>query len=130
MPSPELETAFEIPTELADLRSQVRGLVRDKLVGFEKEIEETDEMPARLRELVIESGLPGLQVPAEYGGMGLGMFAACVVTEELAWSSQALVRLVCGDALGISIWGNQALRDKYLRRIASGELVTAFALTE
>jgi len=130
MPTPELETAFEIPTELADLRSQVRGLVRDKLVGFEREIEETDAMPDELRELVKGSGLPGLQVPVEYGGLGLGMFAACVVTEELAWSSQALVRLVCGDALGIGIWGADALRRKYLRRIAAGELVTAFALTE
>src|SRR5450756_753020 len=112
MPTPELETAFEIPTELAHLRSQVRVVVRDKLVGFEREIEETDAMPDELRELVKGSGLPGLQVPVEYGGLGLGMFAACVVTEELAWSSQALVRLVCGDALGISVFGNNAMREK------------------
>ena len=126
----QTDTAFEIPVELADLRAQVRSLVRDKLVHFEREMEETDAVPDGLRELVRQSGLPGLQVPAEYGGMGLGMFAACVVTEELAWSSQALVRLVCGDALGIGIWGGQQTRDKYLRRIASGELITAFALTE
>src|SRR5450759_1800828 len=110
--------------------SRTRSLVRDTLMPFEREIEETDDMPSRVREIVRQSGLPGLQIPVEYGGLGLGMFAACVVTEELAWSSQALVRLVCGDALGIGIFGNQALRDKYLRRIASGELVTAFALTE
>jgi len=127
---PELDTAFEIPGEVAELRDRTRSLVRDTLMPFEREIEETDDMPSRVREIVRQSGLPGLQIPVEYGGLGLGMFAACVVTEELAWSSQALVRLVCGDALGIGIFGNQALRDKYLRRIASGELVTAFALTE
>ena len=130
MNTPELETAFEIPQELSDLRAQVRALVRDKLSRFEKEIEETDSMPAELRELVKASGLPGMQIPEEHGGMGLGMFAACVVTEELGWSSQALVRLVGGDALGIGIWGGEAMRQKYLRRIAAGELVTAFALTE
>src|SRR5450759_3799991 len=127
---PELDTAFEIPGEVAELRDRTRSLVRDTLMPFEREIEETDDMPSRVREIVRQSGLPGLQIPVEYGGLGLGMFAACVVTEELAWSSQALVRLVCGDALGIGIFGNQALRDKYWRRIASGELVTAFALTE
>ena len=95
---PELDTAFEIPGEVAELRDRTRSLVRDTLMPFEREIEETDDMPSRVREIVRQSGLPGLQIPVEYGGLGLGMFAACVVTEELAWSSQALVRLVCGDA--------------------------------
>jgi acyl-CoA dehydrogenase len=126
----ELETAFDVPPEVAELRERTRSLVRETLLPFEREIEETDDIPARVRGIVRESGLPGLQVPVEYGGLGLGMFAACVVTEELAWSSQALVRLVCGDALGISVFGNNAMREKYLRRIAAGELVTAFALTE
>jgi acyl-CoA dehydrogenase len=126
----ELPTAFEMPEEVAGLRDRVRRLVRQDLLPFEREIEETDDIPGRVREIVKESGLHGLQVPAEYGGMGLGMFAACVVTEELAWMSQALVRLVCGDALGIGIWGSELLREKYMRRIATGELLSAFALTE
>jgi acyl-CoA dehydrogenase len=126
----ELETAFEITGEVAELRDRTRSLVRETLLPFEREVEETDDIPARVRDIVRESGLPGMQIPVEYGGLGLGMFAACVVTEELAWSSQALVRLVCGDALGIGIFGSDALREKYLRRVASGELVTAFALTE
>ncbi|MHB8895462.1 MAG: acyl-CoA dehydrogenase family protein [Candidatus Geothermincolia bacterium] len=125
-----LPTAFEMPTEVADLREWARRLVREQLLPFEREIEETDDIPQRVKDVVRESGLHGLQVPAEYGGMGLGMFAACVVTEELAWMSQVLVRLVCGDALGIGIWGNEALHEKYLRRIARGDLITAFALTE
>jgi acyl-CoA dehydrogenase len=126
----ELETAFDIPPEVEELRARVRTLVRDSILPFEREIEESDSMPDEVCRMVRESGLPGLQVPVEYGGMGLGMLAACIVTEELAWSSQALVRLVCGDALGISICGSHELREKYLRRIAAGELVTAFALTE
>ena len=62
MAAPELETAFDIPAEIADLRSQVRGLVREKLVHFEKEIEDSDAMPVEVRDLVKASGLPGLQV--------------------------------------------------------------------
>lgn len=126
----ELGTAFDIPDDVVDLRDKVRRLVREELLPFEREIEETDDVPQRVRNLIRASGLHGLQVPTEFGGMGLGMFAACVVTEELAWMSQVLVRIVCGDALGISVWGSDALREKYLRRIADGELITAFALTE
>jgi len=126
----ELSTSFEIPPEVEELRDRVRRLVREELLPFEREIEETDSMPDAVRDIVRGSGLHGLQVPAEYGGMELGMFAACVVTEELAWMSQALVRLVCGDALGIGVWGGDVMREKYLRRIAEGDLLTAFALTE
>jgi len=126
----ELETAFEMPPEVAELRARVRRLVREDLLPFEREIEDTDDIPEPVREMIRASGLHGMQVPADYGGMGLSMFAACVVTEELAWMSQALVRVVCGDALGISVFGSDELREKYLRRIAAGELLTAFALTE
>lgn len=126
----ELGTAFEVPEDVAVLRDRVRQLVRQDLLPFEREIEDSDKIPERVRELIRESGLHGLQVPEAYGGMGLGMFAACVVTEELSWMSQVLVRIVCGDALGIGIWGSDALKEKYLRRIAEGELITAFALTE
>jgi acyl-CoA dehydrogenase len=126
----ELDTAFEIAPEILVLRQRVRSLVREKLLPFEDEIEEADDFPDSVRDLVRDSGLHGLQVPAEHGGMGLAMFPACIVTEELAYMSQSLVRLVGGDALGIGVFGGAELQDKYLRRIASGELLTAFALTE
>jgi alkylation response protein AidB-like acyl-CoA dehydrogenase len=100
----ELETAFDIPPEVEELRARVRTLVRDSILPFEREIEESDSMPDEVCRMVRESGLPGLQVPVEYGGMGLGMLAACIVTEELAWSSQALAPGVRGRA------GHQHLR--------------------
>ncbi len=126
----ELDTSFEMEPEVRDLRDRVRRLVREDLLPFEREMEETDGIPEPVREAIRESGLYGMQVPVSHGGMGLGMFAACVVTEELAWMSQALVRITCGDALGIGVLGDEGLRERYLRRIASGELITAFALTE
>jgi alkylation response protein AidB-like acyl-CoA dehydrogenase len=76
----ELSTSFEIPPEVEELRDRVRRLVREELLPFEREIEETDSIPDAVRDIVRGSGLHGLQVPAEYGGMELGMFAACVVT--------------------------------------------------
>ena len=125
-----LPTSFEIPAELQELRMRVRRMVREEILPFEREIEETDSIPDEVATIVAGSGLTGLQIPREYGGMGLGMFAGCVVTEELAWSSQALVRLVGGDALGIGLFGSRSLMDKYLPRLASGEFVIAFSLTE
>lgn len=125
-----LGTAFEVPGEVAELRSRVRGLVRERLSPFEREVEETDSIPPEVAHIVRESGLHGLQVPEEYGGMGLGMLAGCIVTEEVAWSSQSLVRFIGGDGLGIGLFGSEALKEKYLPRVASGDLLTAFALTE
>ncbi|MBU4240048.1 MAG: acyl-CoA dehydrogenase family protein [Actinobacteria bacterium] len=131
MPEPiEMETAFQVLPEVEELRLRVRKIVRRDLAPFSREIEETDSIPGEVAGIVRDSGLHGLQVPVGYGGMGLGMLAACVITEEIAWLSQALVRFVGGDALGISILGSELLCEKYLGRIASGELLAAFALTE
>ncbi len=126
----EMETAFQLPPEVEELRLRVRKIVREDLAVYSREVEETDSLPGEVAGIIRDSGLHGLQVPVKYGGMGLGMLAACVITEELAWLSQALVRFVGGDALGIGILGSELLGEKYLGRVASGELLTAFALTE
>jgi acyl-CoA dehydrogenase len=126
----ELGTAFDLPPGVEELRRKVREIVRKRIVPFEREIEETDAIPAEVARLVKESGLHGLQIPVEYGGMGLGMLAGCIMTEELAWSSQSLVRFVGGDGLGIGLFGSRVLAEKYLQRVAGGELLTSFALTE
>lgn len=126
----EMETAFQVPPEVEEIRLRVRKMVREDLAGYSRQIEETDSIPEEVAGIIRDSGLHGLQVPVEYGGMGLGMLAACVITEELAWLSQALVRFVGGDAMGIGLMGSELLGEKYLGRVASGELLTAFALTE
>lgn len=126
----EMKTAFQFPPGLRELRLRVRKMVRENLAGYSREIEETDSIPGGVVRILRDSGLHGLQVPVEYGGMGLDMLSACVVTEELAWLSQALVRFVGGDALGIGVLGNESLREKYLRKVAAGDLPAAFALTE
>ena len=125
-----METAFDIPPEVEELRLRVRKMIREDLAPLSLEIEETDSIPDEVARIIRDSGLHGLQVPVQFGGMGLGMLAACVVTEEIAWLSQALVRFIGGDALGISILGSDHLQEKYLGRVAAGDLLTAFALTE
>lgn len=127
---PETETAFTMNGEVRDLKERFRELSRSELAPYQRAMEETDDVPAEVREIVRDSGLHGLQVPEDYGGMGLGMFPACVVTEELAWLSQALVRYAGGDGLGIGLMGTDLQKQKYLPGIASGEYITAFALTE
>jgi len=126
----DLPTSFEITPEVEQLRLIVRKLVREEIVLFEREIEETDAIPAEVAAITRRSGLHGLQIPREYGGMGLGMLDGCIITEEITWLSQSLLRFTGGDGMGIGLFGSEALKEKYLRGIAAGDLLTAFALTE
>lgn len=89
------------------------------------------EIPIKLREKMAEMGYFGILTEKKYGGMGLGVFEYCLITEELArgWLSVASIL-----ARGNKIFGTQHLseeqRQKYLHRSAKGEFLEALALSE
>jgi acyl-CoA dehydrogenase len=79
-------------------------------------------------------GLFGLSIPEEYGGLDLSMEDECLTAIELGGASPAF-RSTFGTNVGIGsqglvMFGTQAQKSKYLPGIASGEIITAFALTE
>lgn len=118
----------------AQLIETVRRFVRERLVPREHEVGESDRIPEELVAEMRALGLFGLSVPVEYGGLGLSMTEEVQIAFELGQTSPAF-RSVFGTNVGI---GSQGLvmdgtpeqKAKYLPRIASGELVTSFALTE
>ena len=88
------------------------------------------EIPAALREKLGELGFFGILMPEEYGGLGLGVFEYCLVTEELsrAWMSVASIiaraNLIGGGELPVEN------RDEAFRRMARGEFLGAYAMSE
>ncbi|GAA1590277.1 acyl-CoA dehydrogenase family protein [Actinomadura kijaniata] len=120
--------------DFADVLSAVRAFVRERVVPREEEIEETDAIPADLRAAAREMGLFGYALPEEYGGLGLTVGEEVRLVFELGYASPAF-RSMFGTSNGIAGQvlvhaGTAEQKAEWLPRLASGEVVGAFALTE
>jgi len=116
------------------LKDSVQRFIRDRLVPAENHVEEHDEVPADIVDDMKDLGLFGISIPEEYGGIGLSMAQECEVAYELGQTALAF-RSVVGTNIGIGsqgilMDGTDAQKEAYLPRIASGELIISFALTE
>jgi len=116
------------------LLATVQRFVRERLVPAENHLEEHDEVPSELVEAMKEMGLFGLTVPEEFGGIGLSVAQEVQVNFELGRTAPAF-RSVFGTNIGIGsqgilMDGTPEQKAEYLPRVASGELVMSFALTE
>ena len=112
----------------------VRRFVSERLRPMEAQVAEDDAMPDQIVAEMKELGLFGLSIPAEYGGLDLSMEDECLVAVELGRTSPAF-RSAFGTNVGIGsqglvMFGSEAQKARYLPGIASGDIITSFALTE
>ncbi|GAC1347465.1 MAG: acyl-CoA dehydrogenase family protein [Myxococcales bacterium] len=125
---------FQVPDEIAALCRTVRGFVDREVDPLAGEIEETDRIPQRLVESAKALGLFGLSIPEEYGGLGLGVLGRSLVYEVLGRTSAGFTSLVGAHTgigtSGIAELGSADLKRRYLPRLASGEMIAGFALSE
>lgn len=120
--------------EVRQLCDEIRRFIRAEVDPRSREIEESDEVPRDLIDKARELGLFGLTIPEEYGGIGLDLAGKCAVEEEMGKTNYGFATVI-GNHTGISTTGIVALgtpeqKAKYLPRMASGEWIGAFALTE
>lgn len=125
--------ALDLETRAA-LIETVRRFVGEVCVPAEKRTADEDRIPPEIDAEMRRLGLYGLSVPVEYGGLGLGMEDEALVCIELGKTSPAF-RSAFGTNVGIGsqgivMDGTEAQKRKYLSKIASGEIVASFALTE
>jgi acyl-CoA dehydrogenase len=116
------------------LLATVQRFVRERLIPAEDGVEEQDRVPDELIEDMKAMGLFGLTVPEEYGGIGLSVSQEILVNYELGRTAPAF-RSVFGTNIGIGsqgilMDGTPEQKAEVLPRIASGELIISFALTE
>ncbi len=116
------------------LLSTVQRFIRERLIPAENHLEEHDEVPAEIIEEMKELGLFGLTVPEEFGGIGLSVSQEVLVNFELGRTAPAF-RSVFGTNIGIGsqgilMDGTPEQKAEYLPKVASGELIMSFALTE
>lgn len=119
---------------LDDMLAAVRQFVTERLVPNEQLVADTDEIPSEIVDEMKAIGLFGLSIPEEYGGAGLTAEEEVLVAMELGQTSPAF-RSIFGTnngigSQGILIDGTEEQRGEYLPRLATGELIGSFALTE
>ena len=116
------------------LLDAVRRFVAERLRPLEAEVEAADAIPADIVAEMRDMGLFGLSIAPEYGGLGLSMVEEVRVAMETGRTTPAF-RSAFGTNVGIGsqglvIAGTPEQKAEWLPRIASGEIVTSFALTE
>jgi len=119
---------------LSLLIDSIGRFVRERLIPTEAQVDETDAVPPPIIAEMKALGLFGLSIPEEYGGLGLTMEEEAEVAFVLGGTSPAFRSLIGTNngigSQGIILDGTAEQKASYLPRLASGELVAAFALTE
>ena len=129
------EKIMALDTEtLNSLVETVNRFVRERLVPLEDKVAEDDQIPDDVTADMRNLGLFGMSVPEQYGGLGLTMSEEAQVAFELGQTSPAFRSLIGTNngigSQGIVIDGTDAQKDAYLPKLASGEIIGSFALTE
>lgn len=124
---------YQLTGEQELVRANVRKIAEERIVPRAGEIDKTGEYPWDLLELFKQQVLLGLSVPEEYGGSGADMLTYCLVVEEVARACASTSLIIAAQELGlmpILLGGSEEQKRKYLPRIAKGEYICAFGLTE
>ncbi|MGG7100538.1 acyl-CoA dehydrogenase family protein [Rhodococcus sp. 24CO] len=120
--------------DFADILATAREFIRKEVVPREQEIADTDAIPEDIRKKAADIGLFGYAIPQEWGGLGLDLTQDVELAMEFGYTSLAL-RSMFGTNNGIAGqvlvgFGTDEQKAEWLERIASGEVVASFALTE
>jgi alkylation response protein AidB-like acyl-CoA dehydrogenase len=119
--------------EQRELRDLVRQLARERIAPRAAEIDESHEFPWDIIELYRENDIFGLFFDEEYGGLGTGTLLALIAIEEVSKvcaTSGLLLAVQELGSLGLKLAGSDEQKQRYLPRLASGEWLCAYALTE
>jgi alkylation response protein AidB-like acyl-CoA dehydrogenase len=124
---------FALTDEQRMIRDLARKMARERILPHAADVDERERYPEEAMAAVVEAGLFGIWVPEAYGGSDLGCLALALVCEEIAWACAASGTQYLDQALGglpILLAGTEEQKKKYLPPLATGELLSAYALSE
>jgi len=115
------------------IRDLARKIAEERIKPVRARLDEEEEYPYEIMNTLSQSDMLGIYVPEEYGGLGGGCLELSIATEELSKICGGVAVCFAANALGaypIILHGTEEQKKKYLPKIASGEYLVAFALTE
>ena len=125
---------LELAPEHASFRAAVREVADGAVKPLAAEVDRDHRFPDEAVRAATEAGLMGVLIPREYGGAGLDALAFAICIEELAMACAATAVIVdVHTSVGtepILLFGDEEQKKRWLPRLATGELLGAFALTE
>src|SRR5207253_1272796 len=124
---------FYLTEEHRMIRDLARKVARDRIAPNAAQYDESESYPTESMRALVDSGLFGIWVPEEYGGTNMGCLALSLVAEELGWACAGTTTNFGAHPLGgipILLAGTAEQKKKYLPRLAAGEFMAAYSLSE
>jgi alkylation response protein AidB-like acyl-CoA dehydrogenase len=124
---------FYFTDEQRMIRDLARKVAREKVAPHAAYVDETETYPELSIQAIIDAGLYGVWVPETYGGTAMGCLALSLVSEEIAYACAATGTQYLDQALGglpVLLAGTDEQKARYLPRLATGELLSAYSLSE
>uniref|UniRef100_A0AAY4BCK6 Medium-chain specific acyl-CoA dehydrogenase, mitochondrial n=1 Tax=Denticeps clupeoides TaxID=299321 RepID=A0AAY4BCK6_9TELE len=124
---------IEMTEQQKEFQALARKFAREEIIPLAPDYDKSGEYPFPIIRKAWELGLMNSHIPEECGGMGLSIFDACLITEELAYGCTGVQTAVEANSLGqmpVIIAGTDAQKKKYLGRMTEEPLMCAYAVTE
>lgn len=115
------------------IKETAARIAEEKIAPIAAEYDEEQKFPNEIVKILGDSDLFRVFIPEEYEGLGGGVFEMAIVVEELSKACGGIALAYAASGLGtipIILFGNEEQKQKYLPRLAAGEMLAAFALTE
>ncbi|KAG8507919.1 Medium-chain specific acyl-CoA dehydrogenase, mitochondrial, partial [Galemys pyrenaicus] len=130
---PGVGFSFELTEQQKEFQATARKFAREEIIPVAAEYDKTGEYPLPLIKRAWELGLMNTHIPESCGGLGLGTFDACLITEELAYGCTGVQTAIEANSLGqmpVIIAGNDQQKKKYLGRLTEEPMMCAYCVTE
>jgi len=124
---------YFLTEEQKKIKELAAKVAKEKIEPIALEYDETEKFPEQVVKALAESNLFRVFIPKEYGGLGGGVLDMCLVVEELSKACGGIALVYAASGLGtipIILFGSEEQKKKYLPKLAAGEIIAAFAITE
>ncbi|MFI5413515.1 MAG: acyl-CoA dehydrogenase family protein, partial [Candidatus Lutacidiplasmatales archaeon] len=124
---------FALTPEQESLRDLARKFARTEMAPHAAECDRTPRFPEEIYRKAFDLGLMNLNVPAEFGGSGLGSFDQCLIVEELAYACGGMTTSIIANCLALEpilLGGTAEQKLRFLAPFCAEYNLASFALTE